>query len=342
MDPLTHIVIGRAVVAAARDERRNHIVGAAAILGALAPDADSASAFWGWDRYIRAHQFGTHSILGAMAMAALAAIVVDRSAKAFARRRHARTPSGDAVATQPTEGSAKASAERFRTIFAAALAGALSHIALDLLSGARIAILWPFADRRVSLPFVAMFDPWLIAICIVWLLLLWPARVHLRRASRVAVAAAAIFLCAKALLLGLAVERSDFTPAEPSAIEARWGSLTTWLVFERAHDAVRTTAIASSGGPPRFVMTRPLVAETPLVHASRSLDDVRNFLAVHEFAFAAETSDGDGRRSVMWSDLRYCSPGGCGVWVGGTFDANGQPLIEEVRVGTVVQRRRKN
>src|SRR5262249_30169733 len=66
MDPLTHVVVGRAVVAAARDETRNHLIGAAAILGALSPDVDSVLAFSGWDRYVRAHQYGTHSLLGAM------------------------------------------------------------------------------------------------------------------------------------------------------------------------------------------------------------------------------------------------------------------------------------
>src|SRR6185369_15131035 len=84
------------------------------------------------------------------------------------------------------------------TLFLAAAAGALSHVALDLLSGARIAIAWPLFNRRVSAPLVAMADPWLIALCLVWLAMLWPARIRLRRASRIAVASAAIFLCTKA------------------------------------------------------------------------------------------------------------------------------------------------
>jgi membrane-bound metal-dependent hydrolase YbcI (DUF457 family) len=331
MDPLTHVVIGRAVVAAARNERRNHVIGAAAILGALSPDVDSVLAFAGWDRYVRAHQFGTHSLAGALVMALITAIVVERAARAFARRR-APVPS------LAVERSAKASAARFPLLFAVALAGALSHIALDLVSGARIAILWPLVDRRVSLPLVAMADPWFIGICIVWILMLWPARVPLRRASRVAVAATVVFLCFKAAMLGVALRRSDLAPGQPRALEARWGSLTGWFVFERSPDAVRTSAIAGRSGP-TLVMSRSLGSDTPFVRASRALDDVRNFLAVHEFAFPAETGDGAGRVSVMWSDLRYCSPSGCGVWVGGTFDANGRPIGQEVRVGAVVQRR---
>ena len=82
MDPLTHIVVGRAIVAAAvRDEEHVRALAAAAILGALAPDADVALAFAGWDG-VRAHQYGTHSLLGALTMACLTAAVV----RLFARR----------------------------------------------------------------------------------------------------------------------------------------------------------------------------------------------------------------------------------------------------------------
>jgi membrane-bound metal-dependent hydrolase YbcI (DUF457 family) len=346
MDPLTHIVIGRAVVAAARDERRNRAVGAAAILGALAPDVDSAVAFAGWDRYVRAHQFGTHSLAGALVMALLTAIVVDRAARVVSRNRP-RLPV--AQASRPAHGR-EGSPEglRYGDLCAAAGAGALSHIVLDLMSGARIAVLWPLVDRRVSMPLVAMADPWVIAICIVWLLMLWPARVSLRRASRAVVAAAAIFLCMKAALLGLALRDAAIAPREPSAVEARWGSLTEWFVFERLADAVRSSAIAANAGP-RVLITEPIAPESPFVRASRALEDVRNFVAVHEFTFADETRDGDGRVSVLWSDLRYCWPAAqgrvwrpatnCGVRVGGVFDANGHPIVQEIRVGAIVQRR---
>jgi membrane-bound metal-dependent hydrolase YbcI (DUF457 family) len=336
MDPLTHIVIGRAVVAAARGEARNRSIGAAAILGALAPDADSALALAGWDRYVRAHQFGTHSLLGALAMAGVTAVVVDQSAKAFARRRgHER--------------NAQPAAERFAVLFAAAGAGAMSHIALDLLSGARIAIGWPLLDRRVSLPLLAMADPWFVAMCVAWIFLLWPVRLHLRRASRALLAAAAIVLCAKAALLATAVHRSRMAPQGPRALEARWGSLTDWLVFERLAGSIRASAISATGSAPAVLISEPLAVESRVVSASRGLDDVQNFLAVHEFAFPDEIRDGGGRTAVFWSDVRYCWPAtpgatwrpasNCGVHVGGVFDANGHAMTQEIRIGGFVQTR---
>src|SRR5262249_26787844 len=158
----------------------------------------------------------------------------------------------------------------------AALAGAFSHIALDLISGARIAILWPLLSRRVSLPLVAMADPWLVVISILWLLMLWPARIEVRRASQVGVSATVIFLCFQAAMLGVALRHVEVAADGGRAVEARWGSLTDWFVFERSHDEVRMRSIASRG-PAVFVLARPLGADTPLVQASRSLEDVRNF-----------------------------------------------------------------
>ena len=46
----------------------------------------------------------------------------------------------------------------------------------DIVSGASIRIGWPFLQRRVSLPLVAMADPWLIAICATGALGLWVLR----------------------------------------------------------------------------------------------------------------------------------------------------------------------
>src|SRR5713226_85065 len=153
MDPLTHIVIGRAVVAAADGAQRPaRGVAAAAILGALSPDIDSAIAFSGWDRYVRIHEIGTHSIGGALFMACLTAVVV----RAVVRLRGGET--------------------RFVTLFGAATAGAMSHLILDLVCGGRIRLGWPLVQDRVTVPLVAMADPWFIAICVVGLLALWPGR----------------------------------------------------------------------------------------------------------------------------------------------------------------------
>ena len=77
-----------------------------------------------------------------------------------------------------------------------------------------------------------------------------------------------------------------------------------------------------------------------MVAASRSLETVRNFLSVHDLTFAVERAERDGRRAVLWSDIRYCwqtTPAteniDCGLWFGGTFDADGRALMQVVQVG---------
>src|SRR5712692_8544000 len=195
MDPLTHIVIGRAVVAAADGtERPARGVAAAAILGALSPDIDSAIAVSGWDRYVRIHEIGTHSIAGAVLMACLTALVVRTVGRFRDRKRlempgHVRMPG-------------------FSLLLVAATAGAMSHIVLDVVSGARVRVGWPIVQARMSLPLVAMADPWLIAICVLGLVAIWPGRRPLRSVSRAIVGAAIVLLAVKGALLARALRSS--------------------------------------------------------------------------------------------------------------------------------------
>ena len=89
--------------------------GAAAVLGSLSPDVDSVLMPVGWDIYLRVHEIGTHSILGAMMVGAAAAALV----RLFARRA------------------------RYRALAAAAVIGAFSHLLFDVLSGARLHLAGP-------------------------------------------------------------------------------------------------------------------------------------------------------------------------------------------------------
>jgi len=362
MDPLTHIVVGRAVVATAqRSEEAPRGIAAAAILGALSPDIDAAVVFSGWDRYVRIHEIGTHSIAGAVAMAGLTAVVV-RAVGRF-RERY-----GD---LEPPPPRLRRSAEAFREggrvlrlpmpafgmLVAAATAGAFSHLILDLACGGRIRLGWPLLLDRVTMPLVAMADPWLIAICVAGLLALWPGRRPLRLVSRTIVGSAIVLLAMKGALLARALRSSPVAVSMP-AIEAHWGSLSEWSALERRSEAVRAWTISGAGGSATLSMSHPLGPDTPLVRASRSLEAVQNFLSVHDFAFAVERPADLGRTEVLWSDLRYCwSPFAgelperastrqdhddsiaCGVWVGGLFGTDTLALTQLVKIGRVVQTR---
>jgi membrane-bound metal-dependent hydrolase YbcI (DUF457 family) len=320
MDPLTHVVVGRALTAAAGrpDRPQSFALGAAAILGALSPDIDSVVAFAGWDRYLRVHQFGTHSLLGTVVMAACTAGVIWLV--------HRGTG--------------------FAALLGAATAGAISHIALDLACGALIAIAWPLSYRRFSVPLVAMADPWLVGICAGGVFALWRVRVPMRTAARLVLVTISVFLAFKAAMLAMALSRADVIPAVPDALEARWGSLAEWTVYGRSADTVRSVRISSSGAPSGVVMSQAVESASPFVARSHELETVRNFLAAHDFAFPVVEPEGLDRISVLWSDLRYCGPAStpnlvsCVVWAGGIFDRSGRALTQEVKVGRLIQTRR--
>lgn len=318
MDPLSHVVAGRAVVALFDNGHHGRSLGAAAIVGGLSPDIDLVLAPAGWDIYLRAHQAGTHSILGALLVACAAAALV--------------------------RGLARDS--RYLPLAAAAAGGALSHLALDAVSGARIRLAWPFADPRVGLPLVAMADPWFVAICVAGLLALWPGRQRLRTVAAVMLGTAIAFLGLKGVLLVRAGSRSHLEAASSLAAEVPWGSLTEWDVFDRTPTAVRAWRISSLGGRPTQRLSRPVLPESALVIASRSLDTVKNFLRSHEFGFSVEAAESDGRTAVRWSDLRYCwrvpdraDDLACALWFGGVFDRDGRALTQEVMIGTHRQTR---
>jgi membrane-bound metal-dependent hydrolase YbcI (DUF457 family) len=322
VDPVSHAVIGRLIAAAApgRGSPRRG-AGFAAALGALSPDVDFLLMPVGWDIYLRAHEIGTHTIAGAL-ITGLGSAGLVRAA---------------------VRGS------RYRTLAAAAIAGAASHLAADVASGARLRPAWPFVDTMVSGPLVAMADPWPIAILVAGLAVLWRVRARRRETARAVLVTLVAFLAVKAVLLGAAM-RSLGVPAAPVAatsrvIEAQWGSLTRWHVFERTGTAITHRAIDARGREPALILSVPLQQDSAIVAASRSLDTVRNFLAVHDLGFAVRRRVDGGRRAVLWSDIRFCRASAtpddveCTLWFGGIFSADGRPISQQVRVGAWVQSR---
>jgi hypothetical protein len=127
-------------------------------------------------------------------------------------------------------------------------------------------------------------------------------------------------------------------------LEARWGSLTEWSVFDRGPMGLRQWRARVGSEPPVLVLTIDSHPDAPLVQRSRALQSVKNFLAVHELGFAREETSAT-ERDVMWSDIRYCwrepstTAARCALWFGGVFDRAGRPTMREVRVGSWIQRR---
>jgi membrane-bound metal-dependent hydrolase YbcI (DUF457 family) len=329
MDPVSHALFGRALVATVRTPAaRSRGLAAAAVLGALSPDIDCVFMPVGWDIYLRVHSVGTHSLIGALAVAALTGGFVHLLVRSSAF-----------------------------ALLTAAVAGALSHLLLDVICGAPLQLLWPISTREFALPLVAMADPWLLGM-LVFATVAFTARRNTASDARRLVAAITLFLAAKGALLYVAlnqphtIERGGIAAA--SMVTARWGSLRDWYVFDRTATRLLKWRITALGGPATTEISWPLPAESTLVRASRSLDTVRNFLDVHRFAFAREQATDLDRRLVMWSDVRFCAvvSGGegrvaaaasehldCQLWVGGVFGRDGRAIAQQVRIGGFVQNR---
>jgi membrane-bound metal-dependent hydrolase YbcI (DUF457 family) len=291
-------------------------------VAALAPDIDAVLMPFGWDRYLRVHEIGTHSLAGSLVVAGVVALI----ARTLAPRR----PGLDLLMT--------------------AWLVCLSHLALDLLSGARIQIGWPLVAGRVSLPLVAMADPWLLGILLVCGVALVRSRLR-RHAAWTILSTIAAFLIVKAILLGSAQRPA---PPEPGSrvrahvVEADWASLTTWRVLERRGGVLMAWRVGP-GRPPTLILSHAAGPDSLWGGRSRALDTVRNFLHVHELAFAVERPDAAGGVEILWSDLRFCRPPPgdidtasasgrgrpivCDVWSGGLLDATGRVVSQVVTVG---------
>lgn len=320
MDPASHVILGRTILRAL-DRRGGSRFGpgggAAAILGSLAPDTDCVL-MRQWDVYLRWHEVATHSLVGGLLTGIAVAMIVRLAVRG----------------------------SRLPALIVAGGAGALSHLALDAGSGARLGLLWPFTEARHPLPLVAMADPWLIALLGTGAVIVWWRRDQ-PAAARQLLIAVVLFAALKGTLYACAT--SSFTgqrgPADsPRMFEARWGFFTQWLVHERRGDELHTWSIDARRGTVTRLLSWPVLPDTPLASRSRALATVRNLHRVHALTFVVDAGASAGSRIVRWSDIRFCwqpAPGtiDCGLWFGGVYDGDGQPRALVMQVGNWIQTR---
>jgi len=321
VDPVSHVVMGR-LVAGSIDRGGRAGTAAAAMIGALVPDIDLVLMPFGWDVYLRYHEVGTHSIAGAAVLGALVGALV----RNFTARADGR-----------------------RLALAASLA-ALSHVTLDVLSGARIAPAWPLVPTRVSVPLVAMGEPWLACFFVLAAAALWLVRPQRHHTARVILVLLSVVLGIRGVLYARVVSavaadsRLDAPIARAS--QARWGTWRKWDVFERHQGGLRVWRVDAVSKAVVPVLDWPVTSESLLVGHSRSLSTVTNFLRVHELGFAIERPAMLDGTEVLWSDVRFCeqefagSPRiDCALWFGGVFDREGRPVTQVVHLPWWTHRR---
>jgi membrane-bound metal-dependent hydrolase YbcI (DUF457 family) len=335
VDALSHLAFGRALVAfthcrptgTARTFRTRPLT-AALIIGTIAPDADAILMPFGWDRYLVSHERGTHTLLGAIAMAALLATLLRFVIQPLLKRP--RTP--------------------WRLLWFSAIVGCLSHLLLDGLCGGSLHPLWPLLDARMSLPLVAMADPLLAVPLLLFLIATFIWRRYAFTLALAVTIVMTIVIGAKIVSRQLALRAYDRNVAMPAAaanrtIEASWGSLTQWYVYDRVDSRVRAWSVDASTGHVALYTERATAPSSSPIHtrllkAADQLDTVRRARALFDFTFPELLPHEDGSVDVLWSDIRFCRLTACDLRFGGRFDTSGRALEQVVLIGTVRQTRK--
>lgn len=330
MDPVTHAVAARMAASIGRPAL-SRWTAALAVVAGLAPDVDAVLMPVGWDVYLRVHESGTHSLLGAALLAALLAALT---------RRISGTP--------------------YRPLLEAALAGVVTHIVLDVVSGAIVQPAWPFMHGRTTAGLVAMADPWLAVPLAAALLAALVARWRIERVTPAALAVVAAILALKLgsrQMADTAFRRVSVPGAGVHDVHAQWGSLTRWWIYEKTADRIRMWNVDGWRSLAAAVLDRELARPADMIAGEASLATVRNFLLAHDLP-VREALATPRSTIVYWSDLRFCfapdpragpPPGGrlrptnaniaCGVWFGGEISPTGHVLREFVTIGDYVQER---
>jgi membrane-bound metal-dependent hydrolase YbcI (DUF457 family) len=323
MDPASHVVFATCLnvrLGGRRPNQRPAVHGIAGALGALSPDIDVILMPAGWDRYLVAHEIGTHSLAGATICGAAAAALVAAVL---------------AVRGQPVA---------FRQLARPAGLGALSHVVADLLSGASIRLLWPLSEERVmSLGVAAMGDPVVVILFGVAALLMTLSKPRRRQLAGVALIIFALLVLGKSALRERAEAAYRNHEVRSGAVgdymvEPVWGAMTVWRVVDRTPAAVRAWILTARGDLTLDLEVPLADGDATWIAASMRWETVRNFRRAHEFAFGVARANG-----VEWSDPRYCTPSEplpqCAVWAGGEFSTPPELQRLIVRVGDLVQTR---
>jgi inner membrane protein len=182
----------------------------------------------------------------------------------------------------------------------------LAHLLADLWTGWGTRVLLPFSDRRWTLDWTMVVDPWVTLPLLAGALWAWRRKAVWRRALLVGLALSAAYLGLRVTLqaaLGQRV-REAWPQAERVQVFPAWLSLTTWrYVALLPEDYVAGTV--SLGSEPLEQRRWPRPSPDTLPEPVRSLPTVREALAWARFPLVSTAPRSEGTSEVRIGDLRY-------------------------------------
>jgi membrane-bound metal-dependent hydrolase YbcI (DUF457 family) len=314
VDPVSHLLFGRTLALTVRRQPAMTGVTAALVLGSILPDADAALAPAGFDRYLRAHASGTHSLLGSVVEALVLALVLRKLVNE----------------------------SRLLPLLTASWLGVVGHIVWDLADGSDINLFDPFSDAVLGWHLVAMGEPIVLLTLAAAVLLAWRWPGRARTSAAAALVGLSVLLAVKKTTQEWARARyAESVVHEASgaiAIAPTLGRLFAWTIYDRNADRVRAWGVDGRSGAVSLAFEYRDATDAAAVMLSRELPVVRTFLGLSKVPFVRVERDGL-RHVVLWSDVSSCSIRGCDVSFGGVFDGDAAPLYQLIRVGGFTERR---
>ncbi len=186
MDTVTHGLTGWLIARSIPSEEGGKVATAAVVIGSVLPDVDHVVSVLGSDAAIRFHRGISHSFAGIAVCSLVVALLLYRFGKW----------------------------KELKKLYLLALAGELSHIALDLITSYGTQVFQPFSDARVSFDLLFIVDLVFTGIVLAGIVL---SRRHRLAMARGALAALAMYV-GLAAVLHLRAEDAVRTAAERNGV----------------------------------------------------------------------------------------------------------------------------
>jgi len=313
VDPATHALTSFALARGIFPRRPWWFVLGVVIAGTIA-DADLVSAVFGPGAYLFARYTFTHSILGTVAVIAVAVgaarLLRPKSGPSRNRIRDAENALQKAAATKEAG---------IATLLIAATMAAVLHVLMDVCTSAGVALLWPWRVTRFAWDWLPGVDLWILAFLLAGTLLpelfgLVGSEIGAKdRAPRGRTGAIAalmlvlIYVGARATLHGNAVAQLDahtYRGESPRRLAAFAEplSLVTWHgVVETATQicTVSVPAVESTRFDPESAVCVHKPEDSPALAAAEQTEATKKFLQSGRFPKASVGATEDGTEVVV-------------------------------------------
>ncbi|MGH9759056.1 MAG: metal-dependent hydrolase [Candidatus Acidiferrales bacterium] len=304
MDPVTHALASLAV-ARAGQKKLPRFGTAMLIVAGIAPDLDYAAYLGGAGVFLRLHRTLLHSLIGAF----LTACVVAAAFCYLDRKQPAKNP---------------AARLRGKVALAVCVAGVALHLALDLLNGVGVNLLWPFHAHWYGVALVENLDPWILILLIAGILLpalfgLVSEEIGERKKGPRGTAAAVITLLLLAGYLGVRANfrgtaadlllSREYHGREPDTATAFPASASPfdWRGVVATDNTIETVSVPLDPGA-EFDSDRSLTYfkpdDSPALEAGERTPSARRFLSYARFPLASIEHTDEGYRLEL-RDLRF-------------------------------------